>query len=69
MAAKAIDDAVLDEVRALVAAIAEGQRDAAVRLAAMVRHEARADRNMLAQARDDDPELAVQLARLLVRRD
>lgn len=47
---------------------ATGDRDAAIRLAAIVRREAREDRNLIAQARDDEPELAAQLAELLVRR-
>ncbi len=68
VAAKTIDPSVFDEVRALLAAIATSDRDAASRLAAIVRREAREDRNLLAQARDDEPELAAQLAALLVRR-
>ena len=68
LAARTIDPPVFDEVRALVAAIATGDRDAAIRLAAIVRREAREDRNVLAQARDDDSELGRQLAELLVRR-
>ncbi|HUJ63051.1 MAG TPA: hypothetical protein VLX92_31350 [Kofleriaceae bacterium] len=68
LAAKTIDPAVFDEVRVLLAAVATGDRDAAIRLAAIVRREARDDRNLLAQARDDEPELATQLAALLVRR-
>lgn len=63
-----MDPAVFDEVRALLAAIAAGERDAAIRLAAIVRREARDDRNLLAHARSDEPELAAQLAELLVRR-
>jgi hypothetical protein len=59
---------VFDEVRTLLAGIATGDRDAAIRLAAIVRREAREDRNLLTQARDDDPEVAQQLAELLVRR-
>jgi hypothetical protein len=58
---------LFDEVRALLAAIATGDRDAAVRLAAIVRREAREDRNLLAQASDDEPELAPRLAELLIR--
>lgn len=68
LAARTIDPAVFDEVRALLAAIATGDRDAAIRLAAIVRREARDDRNLLAQARTDEPELAAPLAELLVRR-
>ena len=67
-AARTIDSSVFDEVRALLSAIATGDRDAAIRLAAIVRREAREDRNLLAQARDDDAALAAQLAELLVRR-
>jgi hypothetical protein len=63
LAAKTIDSITFDEVRALLPAIATGDRDAAIRLAAVARREAR----LLAQARDDDPELAAQLAELLVR--
>ncbi len=66
--AKPVDPAMFDELRALVALIATGDRDAANRLAAIVRREAREDRNVLAHARDDDPELGAQLAELLVRR-
>ena len=68
LAAKTIDTTAFDEVRALLTAIATGDRDAAIRLAAIVRREAREDRNLLAQARDEEPELAAQLAELLVRR-
>jgi hypothetical protein len=68
LAAKTIDPPVFDEVRTLLPAIATGDRDAAIRLAAIVRREAREDRNLLAQARDDAPELAAQLAELLLRR-
>jgi hypothetical protein len=68
LATKTIDGSVFDEVRALLTAIASGEREAAVRLAAIVRREAREDRNLLAQARDEEPELAAQLTDLLVRR-
>jgi hypothetical protein len=67
-AAKTIDPVVFDEVRTLLIAIATGDRDAAIRLAAIVRREAREDRNLLAHARDDEPELAPQLEALLARR-
>jgi len=63
-----IDPSIFDEVRRLLAGIATGDRDAAIRLAAIVRREAREDRNLLARARDDEPELALQLAELLARR-
>jgi hypothetical protein len=68
LAVKAIDPAVFDEVRELLAAIATGDRDAAIRLAAIVRREALEDRNLIEHARDDEPELAPRLAELLVRR-
>ena len=65
--------AVFDEVRALLPAIEADARSAvglaaAVRLAQLVRAEAREERNLLAQAREDEPELADALARLVVRR-
>lgn len=61
---------VYDEVRALVATIERGgdTRDAAVRLAAIVRREAQHDRLLVVLARSDEPELAPALARLCVRR-
>jgi hypothetical protein len=68
LADPAIAPAVFEEVRALLSAISAGNRDAAIQLAAIVRREARDDRNLLAQARDDAPELAEELAGLLVRR-
>jgi hypothetical protein len=68
LAARTIDPLVFDEVRALLPTIATGDRDAAIRLAAIVRREAREDRNLIAQARDDEPELAAQLAEFLIRR-
>jgi hypothetical protein len=68
LAAKTIAPSVFDEVRELLAAITTGDRDAAIRLAAIVRREAREDRNLLTHARDDEPEVAQQLAELLLRR-
>jgi hypothetical protein len=64
---------VFEEVRALLAVIDPEVRDersraAAVRLAEIIRHEARDDRNLLALARTDEPELAPALAALCVRR-
>jgi len=67
LAAKTVDPSVFDELRTLLTAIAAGDRDAAIRLAAIVRREARANRNLLAQTRDEEPELAAQLAPLLGR--
>ena len=72
LTSKAIAPDVLDEVRVLVAAIDPEQRGervhaAAVRLAQIIRREARDDRNMLALVGDDEPELAPALARLCRR--
>lgn len=68
LASKSIDPSVLDEVRALLPAAANGDRNAAIRLAAIARREARENRNLLAQAREEEPELAQALAQLLLRR-
>ncbi len=68
---KAIEPAVFDEVRALLAQIdpaGPATRAAAVRLAEIIRREARSDRNLLALARDDEPDLAPALAALCLRR-
>lgn len=67
---KEIAAELIDEVRELLAAIErdEDVRSAAVRLAEIVRREARQDRHLLAQVRTDEPELAPALERLLVRR-
>jgi len=56
----------------LLAGLEPGRRDehthaAAVRLAEIVRREARNDRQLLLSARDDEPELVPALERLLVR--
>jgi hypothetical protein len=64
---------VVDEVRALLAVIDPDVRDervqkAAVRLAEILRREARDDRHLLAYARIEEPELAPALARLCLRR-
>lgn len=58
-----------EEVRGLLAVIASDERGraAAVRLAEIIRREAREDRNLLAQARSDEPDLAPGLARLCTR--
>jgi hypothetical protein len=63
---------VFEEVRALVAVIESGTgnervREAAVRLAAIVRREARDDRLLVVIARDEEPDLAPALERLCVR--
>jgi hypothetical protein len=72
-ASTAIEPEVLDEVRALLSEIdlvgqGERARSAAIRLAAILRREARDDRNLLALARDDVPDLASALARMCLRR-
>jgi hypothetical protein len=63
---------VFDEVRELLAMIDVDTRDervrtAAVRLAEIIRREAREDRHLLAIARSDEPELAPALAKLCLR--
>lgn len=65
-----IAPALIDEVRELLAAIERDHdvRPAAVRLAEIVRREARQDRHLLAQLRTDEPELAPALERLVLRR-
>jgi hypothetical protein len=64
---------VFDEVRALVAVInlslpTDAVHAAAVRLAQIVRAEALEERNLLVDARDEEPELAELLANLVTRR-
>jgi hypothetical protein len=71
LAPRTVAPEVFEEVRALVAAIdagGEGVRDAAVRLAAIIRREARDDRLLVVIARDEEPELAPALQRLCLRR-
>jgi hypothetical protein len=61
----------IDEVRQLVATIDGGSadaREAAVRLAAIIRREALEERNVIALVSSDEPELARDLARLCRRR-
>lgn len=66
---KDIAPALIDEVRELVAILDAGSDlAAAVRLAEIVRREARQDRHVLAQIRSDEPDLAPALERLLLRR-
>jgi hypothetical protein len=72
-AASSIAPDVFDEARALVSVIDadagdERVREAAVRLAAIIRREALEDRQLLAQVRTDEPELAPALERLCLRR-
>ena len=64
---KTVAPEVFDEVRALLAAIERGERAAAVRLAEIIRREARDDRNLLGHARSDEPDLAPALERLCLR--
>lgn len=71
--AREIAPEVFDEVRALLAVIdpdvrSEQVHAAAVRLAAIVRREAREDRHLIARARSDEPELVPALERLCLRR-
>ena len=73
LASKTVAPDVVDEVRALLAAIDPDARDervqsAAVRLAEIMRREARDDRPLLAYARIEEPELAPALEWLCVRR-
>jgi hypothetical protein len=65
---KTVSATVFDEVRVLLTAIGT-DRAAAVRLAQIVRTEALEERNLLAHAGDDEPELAELLAPLVARRD
>ena len=72
-ASPTVADEVFDEVRALLAVIDPRVRDercraAAVRLAEIIRREARDDRNLVVLARSDEPELADALAELCIRR-
>ena len=73
LAPKTVAPEVFDEVRELVALIDPQVRDdrsrsAAARLARLVRREALDDRNLVALARDEEPELGAALAALRVRR-
>ena len=72
LASRSTAPEVIAEVRALLAVIDPAARDervkaAAIRLAAIVRSEAREDRYVLAQLRGEDPELAPALATLCLR--
>jgi hypothetical protein len=58
---------VFDEVRELLPRIDAGDREAAVRLASIVRREALEDRLIVVIARTDEPELAPALSRLCLR--
>jgi hypothetical protein len=72
LASKSVAPEVFEEVRALLAVIDPRVRDervhaAAVRLAEIIRREAREDRHLLALASIDEPDLAPALAQLCVR--
>ncbi|MBV8758560.1 MAG: hypothetical protein JO257_14840 [Deltaproteobacteria bacterium] len=66
-ASKSVAPDVFDEVRALLPRIDAGDREAATRLAAIVRREALEDRLLVVIARDEEPDLAPALARLCTR--
>ena len=73
LAPRTVAPGVFEEVRALLASIDPDRPDrrvraAAVRLAEIIRREAREDRLLLVIARADEPDLAPALARLCVRR-
>ena len=59
---------VIDQVRALVARVTGGDREAAVELARIIRREALDERNLVAIARRDELDFADALAALCVRR-
>lgn len=65
---KTVEPEVFDEIRALLAQIDAADRAAATRLADIIRREARNDRNVIALARDEEPDLAPALERLCLRR-
>ena len=63
---------IYEEVRALLAKIdrndpSEAVRTSAIRLAEIIRREARDDRNLVTHAREDEPDLAPALAALCLR--
>lgn len=73
LAAKTVAPDVFDEIRALIVVIDPRVPDprgriAAIRLAEIIRREARDDRNVVLLARDEEPDLASALERLCVRR-
>jgi len=67
LTSKSVAPEVFDEVRALLPRIDEGNREAAARLAAIVRREALEDRLLVVIARTDEPDLAPALSRLCLR--
>jgi hypothetical protein len=69
LTSRVVAPGVFDEVRELLAAIeASADRAAAIRLAEIIRREAREDRLLMVIARDEEPELAPALEALCVRR-
>ncbi len=73
LAPRTVAPEVFEEVRALLAVIDPAAADdrsraAAIRLAEIIRREARDDRLLLVIARDDEPDLVPALERLCVRR-
>jgi hypothetical protein len=69
LTSRVVAPGVFDEVRELLAVIeASADRAAAIRLAEIIRREAREDRLLMVIARDEEPELAPALEALCVRR-
>jgi hypothetical protein len=70
LTSRSVAPGVFDEVRALLLVIESGGevRDAAVRLAEIVRREALEDRLLLVIARDEEPDLVPALEALCTRR-
>lgn len=79
IASSVIAPELIEEVRGLLAVLAPDAPDApekgdarvraaAVRLAEIIRREARQDRHVLAHVRTDEPELVDALERLVIRR-
>lgn len=68
LTAREVAPEIFDEVRTLLPAVEQGDQPAAIRLAAIVRREALDGRQLLAHARNDDPELAPALERWCARR-
>jgi len=70
LAERTIAPDVFDEIRGLLPRIDRqpADRAAAVRLAEIIRREARDDRSVLVLARTDEPELVPALERLVLRR-
>ena len=64
---RAVEPEVFDEIRALLPLV-ETDAESARRLAEIIRREARNDRNVIALARDEEPDLAPALERLCLRR-